>query len=170
MSEIDDKYAQLGGPGGFLGPPVDEGAGSGEFDTVTGNGRARDFQGGTIYWSAATGAHEVHGGIRVRYAQIGGERGLGLPLTDESGTPDGRGRFNHFEHGSIYWTSETGAWDVRGPIRDEWERMGWEASRLGYPTSGQRSRGNLLSNEFEGGAIVWSPESGIDVRDRIDGG
>jgi uncharacterized protein with LGFP repeats len=167
MSEIDDKHAELGGPNGFLGPAVDEGAGSAEMDTADGRGRVRDFQGGSIYWSAATGAHEVHGAIRIRWAQLGGVGELGFPVTDERGTPDGRGRFNHFERGSIYWTPETEAHDVRGPIRDKWEELGWERSNLGYPTSDQRRHGDTLSNEFEGGAIVWNPASGADVRQRI---
>ena len=82
--------------------------------------------------------------------------------------PDGRGRFNHFEQGSIYWTPETGAHDVRGPIRDKWEELGWETGFLGYPTSDQRKHGDVLSNEFEGGSIVWSAANGVDVRERID--
>jgi uncharacterized protein with LGFP repeats len=168
LSAIDDKYAQLGGPGGFLGSPVDAGAGSGEMDTATGRGRVRDFEGGSIYFSQATGAHEIHGDIRVKYGQRGGERSLGLPVTDELGCPDGRGRFNHFEGGSIYWTPQTGAHDVRGPIRDKWSELGFERSRLGYPTSDQRKHGEVRSNEFEGGAIVFTPGQGVDVRTRTD--
>ncbi len=52
---------------------------------------------------------------RDRYNNLGGAAGpLGLPLTDETGTPDGIGRFNHFQGGSIYWTPATGAAMVRG--------------------------------------------------------
>lgn len=104
----------------------------------------------------------------MKWAQLGGVRGLGFPMTDEFGTPDRRGRFNHFERGSVYWTPQTGAHDVRGPIRDKWAEMGWERSRLRYPTSDQRSHGDTLSNEFEGGAIVWTRAHGADVRWRID--
>jgi uncharacterized protein with LGFP repeats len=82
MSAIDDKYNALGGPGGFLGQPIDAGAGSAEMDTADGRGRVRDFEGGSIYWTPETGAHEVHGDIRIKWAQLGGERGfLGFPLT-----------------------------------------------------------------------------------------
>ena len=139
MSAIDDKYAELGGPNGCWGHPVDEGVGSAEMNTASGRGRVRNFQGGSIYWSLDTGAHEVHGLIRVKWAQLGGERGfLGFPLTDQKGTPDGIGRFNHFEGGSIYWTPNTGAHEVHGQIRDKWQSMGWETSFLGYPTSDER--------------------------------
>jgi len=54
-------------------------------------------------------AFEVHGDIRKKYDALGGPGGpLGLPLTDETATPDGVGRFNHFQGGSIYWTPRTG--------------------------------------------------------------
>ncbi|AMY08667.1 LGFP repeat [Luteitalea pratensis] len=171
MSAIDDKYTQLGGPGGFLGRPFDAGAGSGEMDTADRRGRFRDFERGTIYWTATTGAHEVHGDIRLKWARLGGGRSfLGYPLTDETGTPNRRGRFNHFEHGSIYWTPTTGAHEVHGAIRDKWASLGWERSRLGFPTSDEKavpnSRGRI--SEFEGGVIVWTPEGGAQVRVRID--
>jgi hypothetical protein len=41
MSAIDDKYAELGGPGGWLGRPVDSGGGSDEMTTADGRGRTR---------------------------------------------------------------------------------------------------------------------------------
>ena len=86
MTAIDDKRSQLP----FLGNPVDEGAGNAEMDLGDGRGRARDYQNGSIYWTPQTGAHEVHGAIRVKWAQLGGHRGfLGYPTTDETGTPDG---------------------------------------------------------------------------------
>ena len=70
--------------------------------TADGRGCVRDFQGGSIYWSPATGANVVFGDIRVKWAQLGGERAfLGFPVADELATPDGVGRFNHFECGSI---------------------------------------------------------------------
>ena len=171
MSAIDDKYAQLGGSGGFLGRPFDAGAGSGEMDTADRRGRVRDFERGTIYWTPATGAHEVHGDIRLKWARFGGGRSfLGYPLTDETGTPNRRGRFNHFEHGSIYWTPTTGAHEVHGAIRDKWASLGWERSRLGFPTSDEKAvpNGRGRISEFEGGVIIWTPEGGAQVRMRID--
>jgi uncharacterized protein with LGFP repeats len=171
MSAIDEKYAALGGPGGFLGQPADEGAGSAEMPTSDNRGRVRDFENGSIYWSAGTGANEVHGDIRVKWATLHGERGfLGFPTTDELGTPDGRGRFNHFQGGSIYWTPQTRAHEVHGAIRDHWASLGWERSRLGFPTSDEKgtSDGQGRFSEFEGGAIFWHPSRGIEVRHRID--
>ena len=171
MSAIDDKYTQLGGPRGFLGRPIDAGAGNAEMDTSDRRGRCRDFEHGSIYWSQATQAHEVHGDIRVKWARLGGVRGfLGFPTTDELGTPNGRGRFNHFEHGSIYWTPGTGAHEVHGAIRDKWASLGWERSRLGFPTTDEKTppNGRGRVSEFEGGIIVWTQQTGAEVKFRID--
>jgi uncharacterized protein with LGFP repeats len=86
-------------------------------DSPDGTGRFNHFTGGSIYWTPATGAHEVHGAIRDKWAALGWERGVaGYPLTDETTTPDGAGRFNHFTGGSIYWTPATGAHEVYGAM------------------------------------------------------
>lgn len=70
--------------------------------------RVQEFQRGTMYWSAATGAHEVYGAIRDRYRSLGAERSaLGLPTTGEYTTSTGRA--NDFAKGRISWNSRTGA-------------------------------------------------------------
>ena len=85
------------------------GAPSADVDAA-GTGFLRSFLNADIYFSPETGAHEVHGAIRDKYNTRGGAAGpLGLPLTDETGAPDGEGRFNHFQGGSIYWTERNGA-------------------------------------------------------------
>src|SRR4051812_7882402 len=79
---------------------------------------------------------QVIGAIREKWIQLGGVVSLlGEPLTDETKAADGVGRFNHFQGGSIYWTPQTGAHEIHGPIRDKWASMGWERSLLGYPVS-----------------------------------
>jgi uncharacterized protein with LGFP repeats len=157
MSAIDDKRNQLP----FLGAPVDEGGGSGELDLGDGRGRVRDYEHGSIYFTPQTGAHEVHGAIRDKWAQLGGHRSfLGYPTTDETGCPDRRGRFNHFEHGSIYWTPETGAHEVHGAIRDRWQALGFERSQLHYPTSDEQNMAGGRLSRFERGEIRWTPAGG----------
>jgi uncharacterized protein with LGFP repeats len=157
MSAIDDKRNQLP----FLGDPVDEGAGSQEMDIGDGRGRVRDFQHGSIYFTAKTGAHEVHGDIRIHYGRHRGPRGfLGYPTTDELGTPDGRGRFNHFEGGSIYWTQQTGPHEVHGAILALWSEMGFERSRLGFPTSDEQNMVGGRISHFERGEIRWTQTGG----------
>jgi hypothetical protein len=116
-----------------------------------------------IYWSLDSGAREVHGEIKRKYDMWGGGTGfLGMPQTDELGTPDGFGRFNHFGNGSIYWTPHTGPMTVSGPIRDVWATLGWERGFLGYPITDQiRWRTPnpgadyfIAWNLFENGAVV----------------
>ncbi|MFF2347899.1 polysaccharide deacetylase family protein, partial [Pseudarthrobacter sp. NPDC058119] len=116
---------------------------------------------GSIYWSPATGAHEIHGSIGGHYAELGGPAGfLGFPLTDETGTPDGVGRFNHFAGGSIYWSPATGAREVHGAIRAQWAALGWEHSRLGYPISDEYGITGGRRSDFQHGSILWHEASG----------
>ena len=219
------KYKQLKGTAGFLGAALTP-----ESQTPAAKpGLYRHFQGGSIYWSANTGAHEVHGLIRNKWSALGWEQGelgfpmtdeltvsdgqgkynhfqggslwyhpstgnaflvkgdiykkwaslrrgvglLGYPTTDELTTPDGRGRYNHFQNGSIYWTPQTGAFEVHGLIRNTWAEKGWEQGVLGYPVSdeGQTPDGVGRYNHFEGGSVYYHPEFGTwmvrgPVRDR----
>src|SRR5437870_4096016 len=130
MTAINDKYAQLGGAAGFLGPAV-----AAEIPAARG-GSKQEFQNGSIYWHPSVGAFEVHGLIRERWRTMAAEMSqLGYPATDERQTPDGIGRYNHFENGSIYWTPATGAHEVYGAIRARWAALRWERGLLGYPTS-----------------------------------
>ena len=106
---IVDDYLALGGPSGLVGTPVtDELAtpdGAGRFNHFTGSG------GASIYWTPTSGAHQVQGLIRRRWAALGWERGrLGYPTRSEYQVPGGRR--STFQHGSISWTAATGALDV----------------------------------------------------------
>ncbi len=151
-------YNQLGGRSSYLGSPVDDA------HPIAG-GQARDFTGGSIYWSAGTGAHAVHGAILAHYQSLGGPTGfLGYPVTDETGTPDGIGRYNHFSAaGSIYWTPNTGAWSIHGAIRAHWAAMGWERGPVGYPVTDETGTPDGIGryNHFSGdGSIYWTPNTG----------
>jgi uncharacterized protein with LGFP repeats len=59
---------------------------------------------------------------------------LGSPTGPELTTPDGIGRFRHYQGGSIYFTQETGAHEIHGAIENKWAELGFERSVLGYPT------------------------------------
>ncbi len=157
---IRAKWDGLGAEAGFLGMPTTD-----ELSTACGGGRFNHFEGGSIYWTPATGAHEVHGAIRGEWASLGWECSfLGFPLTDETVTPDGVGRFNHFQGGSVYWTPATGAHEVHGAIRDKWASLGWERSALGYPTSDEQSWAGVgRVSHFQHGSIYWHPLFGVFV-------
>jgi LGFP repeat len=114
------------------------GRATGEVTSVPGGWRQR-FENADILVGTSRVAFEVHGDIRAKYNMLGGPGGpLGLPVTDETGTADGIGRFNHFENGSIYWTNNTGPMMVQGRVRDEWANQRWEQGPMGYPVEDQR--------------------------------
>ena len=154
-------YLALGGPAGWLGLPSTD-----ELPTPDGVGRFNHFTGtggASIYWTPASGAHEVQGLIRRLWATTGWEGGiLGYPTTDERTTPDRAGRYNHFtgSAGSIYWSPATGAHEVHGAIAARWAALGWERSPLGYPTSNEHPvPGGRVSN-FAHGTITWTAATG----------
>ncbi len=162
---IYGKWLALGGLSWAV-PSTDETA------TPDGVGRYNHFgAGASIYWTPSTGAAAIYGAIRQKWAQLGWERSpLGYPVTDETGTPDGVGRYNHFANGgSIYWTPATGANAVYGDIRARWQALGWETSYLGYPTSDEVDFADGgRANDFQNGGIYWWPDTGaIDLRDVV---
>lgn len=158
-SMIQARYAALGGAQGFLGAattPVNPCP-----DKL---GYYRHFKGGSIYWHPRCGAHETHGLIRGLWASLGWERSwLGYPCTDElTGSEEGRrGRYNHFENGSIYWHPDTGAHEVHGAIRAKYFELGAEAGFLGYPTTDETKTPDGVGrfNHFQGGSIYWTPRT-----------
>jgi hypothetical protein len=160
------RYQALGGPAGFLGYPTTD-----ETATPDGIGRYNHFaNSGSIYWTPGTGAWSIHGAIRAKWASLGWERSfLGYPTTDETGTPDGIGRFNHFSsnhsssnvNGSIYWTPGTGARSVHGAIRARWASMGWERSCLAYPVSDEFAIPGGRQSNFQRGNITWNATTGV---------
>ena len=155
---IRARWESLSFERGLLRYPITD-----ETKTPDGIGRFNHFQGGSIYWSPSSGAFEVHGEIRNKYAALGWERSiLGYPLTNETATPDGVGRFNHFQGGSIYWHPATGAHEVHGAIRAFWASIGWERSALGYPVSDELGvfTGVGRISHFQHGSIYWSATAG----------
>ena len=165
---IGERWMSLGGSSGPLGYALTD-----ELGTPNKPGRYNHFRHGSIYWSASTGAWEVHGAIRDKWASLGWENSfLGFPRTNETPTPRRYGRFNHFQGGSVYWSPATGAHEVHGAIRDLWARMGWENSILGFPTSdeyaiagGRRSRFETRQHYPTAGyytiyGIDWTPSRG----------
>lgn len=153
--KLTDHYWLLGGSSSTLGTPA------GAPFPVAG-GWEQDYTGGAIYYWPTIGAHSVQGKILAHYRRLGGPAGIvGFPSTDETGTPDGIGRFNVFsKDASIYWTSRTGAHSIHGAIRDRYAAMGWERSPLGYPTSDEFAVPGGRRNNFQHGWINWTASNG----------
>ncbi|MFC4372533.1 LGFP repeat-containing protein [Nocardia halotolerans] len=153
---IEVEYDQVGG--GVLGDPT-----SPESDATAGGKYQTFANNAAIYWHPDTDANTVAGQIRDKFAALGNESGaLGYPTTREQTTPAGTGRYNHFQHGSIYWSVGTGAHQISGPIREKWGALGWESSPLGYPLTdvAQAGKADGQFTMFPTGAIYWSSKTG----------
>lgn len=162
MSEIDVKYQALGGASGFLKNPI-----SLEQTCADGTGRFRIYQGGRIYWTPATGAHEIHGSILRKWLTLGAEQSrLGYPTSDEqfAGAPDDDGRrVSDFQHGAIYWSGPTGTHEMHGAILAKYRALPiLERTKLGLPTSDERIAPDGIGRytEFADGAIYWKRSTG----------
>jgi glucose/arabinose dehydrogenase len=159
--DIGTLWGALGWERGVQGYPL-----SSELGTPDGRGRYNDFQNGGIYWLPGVGARSVVGAIYGAWARAGWEGGrLGFPTTDETVTPGGAGRFNHFERGSVYWSPATGAHVVEGEILRRWAALGWEQSYLGFPTSDEYAVPGGRRSDFQGGSVTWDAATG-QVTDR----
>ncbi|QGF23977.1 L,D-transpeptidase family protein [Raineyella fluvialis] len=155
------KWRGQGWENGFLGYPT-----SNEFCGLAGGGCGQHFQHGEIYWSPASGAHWSRGSIVESWRGQGWENGsLGYPTSDEFCGLTQSGCGQHFQHGEIYWTPNTGAHWSRGSIVESWRGQGWENGPLGYPVSDEFCglvRGGC-GQHFQRGEIYWSPGTGAHV-------
>jgi endonuclease/exonuclease/phosphatase family metal-dependent hydrolase len=105
--------------------------------------------------------------ISDKYRLLGGPQGfLGAPTTGENilARPIGA-RYQHFEHGSIYSSLLTGAFEVHGGIRQAWAGQGWEQGLLGFPISDEKvtADGRGRYSIFQRGLIIWNPQTGAQV-------
>jgi LGFP repeat len=151
---IDTKHRQVASVLGNPTASLEYGANGGFY---------RKFEQGAIYLNPQKEAFEVHGAIYQKYLTLGAEVGfLGYPQTDELSTTLGTGRFNHFQGGSIYWTSPTGAWEIHGAIRDKWWALEGDRSHLGYPISDEEdwTEGTGRISHFQYGSIVFRSADG----------
>lgn len=129
-----------------------------EYDVAGGKGKAQEFRGGSAFWSPETGAQLLYGAILAKYNAVGGPGGwLGFPKTGELKTPDGKGRFVHFQRGSIYWTPSTGAQAIPGDMFAEWGKSGYERGSLGYPVEEAQAVGGGYVQKFEKGYLTRNP-------------
>jgi glucose/arabinose dehydrogenase len=153
VGAIHTRYRQMGAEVSVLRyPTTDEGGAP--------SGRFNHFQAGSIYYTPTNGAHEIFGAILNRWNALGGAPGLGFPISNELRTADGRGTYENFQYGAIYWSSGTGAWEVVGAIRTRWNALGKEQSYLGYPTSGEFAISGGRRSNFQHGYITYETATG----------
>ena len=89
---------------------------------------------------------------------------LGASRGPERLVGDGRGRYVDYEHGSIYWSSGTGAHAVVGAARSAWLAAGGPRGALGYPR-GERvhDEAGAWVQQFEKGVLGDTPHSATSV-------
>ncbi len=151
---IEAKYAGLGGSSSFLGSPTTV-----EYDIA--GGRARNYTGGRLYWSAGTGAREVHGSILKKYLAGGGPDTFGFPTVDEVGVTSGRA--SYFTKAHIYWSSTTGAHFSRGRLLEKYLAAGGPDG-YGLPmTDDTRVTGGYYAHFTGGRSIYWSSATGAHL-------
>lgn len=142
---IQSRYLVLQGTRSILGFPIaDE-------STVSG-GSYQPFQKGSIYWSAATGTHQIYGAINSRYQALGGASGnLGFPTSAETGGANSS--YQSFENGAIYWSPKTGAWPISNSMQSHYSAFGGNSGQLGHPIGSEKETSDGLYQSFENGAI-----------------
>jgi hypothetical protein len=153
--EIYAKYKEFGEIKGILGSPYSS-------TGINDDGwLASNFEGGGIYWKEGVGRGVVpNGPISNRWVQLSvmGDD-LGYPIEDEAAVVNDAkeeiGRSCRFENGTIFWSENSGAWDVRGEILNSWEKLGGAAGEFGFPTSGQgKTKSQKLYNNFQNGILI----------------
>ncbi len=152
---INMAWRAAGGPNGPLG--VKKGA---QYP-IGGDGIAQDFANGKVYFSPATGANAIESNILAKYESLGGPAGsdLGFPTANESdgGIPSSRVvTFSGADKPVIFWTSEHGAFVVRGAMKAAWDKLRGPIGKLGAPLGDQAVDGDVVSQQFAGGKISWN--------------
>jgi uncharacterized protein with LGFP repeats len=169
---IGTKYANIGGPVQFGLPTVDE---KQAFDLPP-SVRVGHFQHGSIYWSQATGAHDIYGAISAEYTRTGLEHGgngevvrtlLGALTSDEMDVAGVAGaRVNTFQGGAIYFSPATGAHVVYGAIGAKYIASGGPVA-CGLPVTDEANvsyvAGARVSFFTFNHAIYWSAATGAHL-------
>jgi uncharacterized protein with LGFP repeats len=156
-SAITAAWQDAGGDTGSLGPK-DGGV------YPAGEGFGQDFPGGKIFFTPATGAHIMTGAILDKYMSLGGPANgdLGFPTIDEGPgkAPDSRNTtFSAADNPVIFFTPDTGARVVRGPINAAWDKLGGSAGQLGVPADDEMYRGNIVTQKFTGGELSYDSKA-----------
>lgn len=152
---INGAWDAAGGAGSVLGDK------DGDVYQV-GGGYGQKFTDGMIFFTPETGARLLYGAVLDKYESLGGpaDSDLGFPTIDEvEGLigPDSRvSTFNASDKPAIFWTPDTGAWAVRGPINAAWDKLGGSAGTLGVPTEDERYDGDVIRQRFTGGEVSWN--------------
>ncbi|CCH90115.1 Conserved protein of unknown function; putative LGFP domains [Modestobacter italicus] len=157
-----DRWVAAGRQTGALGYPTNDQACG-----LARGGCYQLFQDGGVYSSASTAAASVSGDVWDKWSALRWENGpLGYPTRSTTCGLADDGCFQTFEGGSVYSASTSkGPHTIWGSIYTTWAASSWERGVLGYPTGdevcGLTDGG--CSQQFENGAVYWSPSSGARI-------
>jgi uncharacterized protein with LGFP repeats len=137
--------------------------------TPDGRGRFAEYEHGHIYWTATTGARPIPKLLFEAYAKLGWETGpLGYPTRFFTVIP-GVGDIQAFEGGVLYRKyGQPDGFYVHGAIGARYAGLGSEAGPLGWPTSNETPFPDWVSQDFENGRIVWSPDGTVALKPGAD--
>lgn len=162
-SMTDEEKAQVGEPVAEE-VVVDEGL------------RYQDFTHARFYWTPDSGVTVVRGLIYQRFLELGGHDEVGVPITDELASSGG-GRYSDFRtrdgavHSAIYFSTETGAHLVTGPILEHFRELG-EDAHFGSPATdtqltpdafGAYNHFVMPGSDREDASIYWTQPTGANA-------
>lgn len=126
---------------------------------------SQSFENGIVAYSSATPIQTIPAGPMAQaWTNLGGSGGaLGYPASEQiCGLKDG-GCFQMFAKGALMYSPAAGAQpSLLGPIRDFWQKQGFENGALGYPASNVICGlvGAGCFQNYLGGTVMWSNASG----------
>jgi uncharacterized protein with LGFP repeats len=147
---VESTYNKMGYEASYLGFPTS--------DTINlGDGCSyNNFEGGVIYYNPLFSGCASHGSILAKWRELGAEKSIiGYPVGDIEDLEDGKGQFQRFQFGDIYWHPNTGAFEIIGRIRTKWYELGGAGGKFGYPVSDIAKNESGSYQNFQHGTIVW---------------
>jgi uncharacterized protein with LGFP repeats len=129
---------------------------------AAGTGFAQDFVHGKMFFTPATGARSMSGAVLDKYEALGGAAAsdLGFPTINEvpglAGPNSRVSTFSASDKPVIFWTSDHGAFVVRGAINAAWDKLGSSGGVLGVPVGDETYDGELATQAFSAGQVSWN--------------
>lgn len=128
------------------------------------SGSYQQFAKGRVYYSKATGARTVTGGMLTNYAKAGWEKRIGFPKNEQARLKGRSNAWNQaFQNGELVYSSKSPTYGfVKTGMLSTWKKLGRAASPVGIPNGVQRcglAKGGCYQN-FSKGKLYWSKSSG----------
>jgi uncharacterized protein with LGFP repeats len=149
LDDVEEYYAEAGGPAGRLSWPIADAA-------CNDTGCSQDFEGGYIMSDADGAFHTLTGAIADYLKANGGIRSpWGLPVSDAEAVdygPKGSGRTQEFANGTVY-EHDGKAVLVTPTMKSVIDALGG-VRELGWPQNAQTSGGGTIAQDFGTGRLV----------------